>query len=78
MNNHIGQIYLLVRDYDEAIEYYSRVLGFKLIEDTELSKSKRLVVIGPDGYDPRIESYGKVLVFQDLYGNLWDFIHRNY
>ena len=78
MNNHIGQISLLVRDYDEAIEYYSRVLGFKLIEDTELSKSKRWVVIGPDGDDPRIESYGKVLVLQDLYGNLWDLIHRNY
>ena len=132
MNNHIGQISLLVRDYDEAIEYYTRVLAFKLIEDTELSKSKRWVVIGPDGdgpkgcnlllaqaasesqlkqvgfqtggrvflflyttdFDqfyqhlmtneveiingPRIESYGKVLVFKDLYGNLWDLIHRNY
>ena len=26
--------------------------------------------------EPRIESYGKVVVFKDLYGNKWDFIGR--
>jgi catechol 2,3-dioxygenase-like lactoylglutathione lyase family enzyme len=27
--------------------------------------------------DPRIESYGKVVVFKDIFGNKWDFIGRN-
>ena len=129
--NHIGQIALLVSDYDEAIDYYTQVLGFELIEDSVLSSSKRWVVIAPKGSNhqgcnlllakasnevqetyignqtggrvflflytsdfqeyhrnliqksveivngPRIESYGKVLVFRDLYGNLWDLIQTN-
>ncbi len=40
---------LVVREYDEAIRYYTRVLGFELIEDTELSASKRWVVVRPRG-----------------------------
>jgi len=27
--------------------------------------------------EPKTEEYGKVLVFKDLYGNLWDLIQRN-
>ena len=27
--------------------------------------------------EPRRESYGKVVVFRDLYGNLWDLVGRN-
>ncbi|TMJ15085.1 MAG: hypothetical protein E6G93_17765, partial [Alphaproteobacteria bacterium] len=30
----IGQVALVVRDYDEAIHFYVDVLGFTLIEDT--------------------------------------------
>ena len=124
MKNQIGQIALVVRDYDEALDFYINILGFILIEDTRLSDIKRWVVIEPGGsqnqscklllakatgeeqrkfignqtggrvflflytsdFDqfhlnlinnsveivngPRLESYGKVLVFKDLYGNL--------
>ena len=44
------QLALVVRDYDEAIEYYTRVLGFRLIEDTPLS-GKRWVRVAPPGGD---------------------------
>jgi len=37
---------LLVRDYDEAIAFYCTVLGFRLIEDSDLGEGKRWVVIG--------------------------------
>ena len=37
----------LVRDYDEAIDYYCRRLGFELVEDTRLSASKRWVRVRP-------------------------------
>jgi catechol 2,3-dioxygenase-like lactoylglutathione lyase family enzyme len=40
---------LVVRDYDEAIAFYTRVLRFELVEDTRLSASKRWVVVRPGG-----------------------------
>ena len=40
---------LLVRDYDEAIDFYVTRLGFRLIEDTALDDGKRWVVVAPDG-----------------------------
>jgi catechol 2,3-dioxygenase-like lactoylglutathione lyase family enzyme len=120
----LGMITLLVDDYDEAIDYYTNVLGFTLVEDTPLSETKRWVVVSPsegarlllakatdesqmaaignqtggrvsfflytDNFDrdyerlsaqnvaftesPRIETFGKVVVFADKYGNKWDFI----
>ena len=127
MQQHLDAIALVVRDYDEAIDFYTRVLAFRLVEDTMLSPNKRWVVIAPPGsgigckillakasneqqmaaignqtggrvflflhtddfqrdYErmqqsgvhfieaPRIESYGRVVVFEDLYGNRWDLI----
>ncbi len=126
MAQRLSAIALVVRDYDEAIEYYTRVLDFKLIEDTQLSTEKRWVLIAPPGSSqpqlllaraanaeqatrignqtggrvflflhtddfwtdyqrmlergvrfcemPREESYATVVVFEDLYGNRWDFI----
>jgi catechol 2,3-dioxygenase-like lactoylglutathione lyase family enzyme len=130
MPQYIAQIAIVVRDYDEAIQYYTTVLNFELIEDTKLSEEKRWVVIQPKGSNngcklllakaaspiqeqsvgnqtggrvflflhtddfdrdykdhtskgvvfvrpPVVEPYGKVAVFKDLYGNLWDLIQPN-
>ena len=126
MHQQLVNIALLVRDYDEALSFYTQKLNFQLIEDTELSPSKRWVRIAPpasqgcclllakaanpeqatrvgnqtggrvflfihtDDFNrdyqnlmqhkitisqpPRVESYGKVAVFEDLYGNLIDLI----
>lgn len=126
MNQSITQISLLVADYDEAIEFYTKRLQFRLVEDTVMSETKRWVVIAPQGNgscsillakasgeeqksqignqsggrvfiflstdnldrdyanmlsnkvkiirNPSEETYGKVLVFADLYGNQWDLI----
>jgi catechol 2,3-dioxygenase-like lactoylglutathione lyase family enzyme len=126
MPQQIAHITLLVRDYDEAIEFYTEKLHFKLVENTVLSETKRWVRVSPPGSDgcclllakaaskkqqdmvgnqaggrvflflftdnfqkdyqnlidqkitivrkPSVESYGKVAVFEDLYGNLWDLI----
>ena len=123
---HLGLVTLVVRDYDEAIAYYSRALGFELREDTPREGGGRWVVVAPPGAretglllaeastpaeadrvgdqtggrvglflttddfdgaykrmvaegvvfeeEPRYESYGAVVVFQDLYGNRWDLI----
>ncbi len=47
----LRSIALVVRDYDEAIAWYVRVLGFTLVEDTPLpgAGGKRWVVVGPAG-----------------------------
>ena len=125
MENHINQITLVVKDYDEAIAFYTQKLHFDLIEDTVLSETKRWVVVAPKNSQCQLllakaaneeqlksvgnqtggrvflfmntdnlerehqnlidnkvkivreskqENYGKVLVFEDLYGNLWDLI----
>lgn len=39
---------LLVRDYDEAIEYFTNALGFRLLEDSWLGDGKRWVVVAPE------------------------------
>jgi lactoylglutathione lyase len=127
MTQKIGYIALVVRDYDEAIAFYTNVLGFTLVEDTRLSDTKRWVLVAPPGNqsqcqlllakaarpeqqsrignqtggrvflflhtddfrrdyeamkergvkfirEPRDESYGRVAVFEDLYGNKWDLL----
>lgn len=140
---HIAHMALIVRDYDEAIAWYTGRLGFTLVEDTAQPESdtgsdvsnrsamKRWVTIRPPGasataaaillaraatprqaefignqaggrvllflatddFDrdyaaftsvgvefvrpPRVEPYGTVAVFADLYGNLWDLIESN-
>ncbi len=129
MKQRISHIALVVEDYDDAIEFYTKVLDFELLEDTRLSETKRWVMVAPPGakecclllakaankeqasrignqtggrvflflftddfwrdYNkmvsrgvhfvrlPHKEDYGRVAVFEDLYGNLWDFIEPN-
>lgn len=43
----LAMITLVVRDYDEAIDFYTRVMRFRLVEDTTLSATKRWVVVAP-------------------------------
>ena len=49
MKQHLAHIAVVVRDYDEAIAYYTNILGFTLIEDTILSETKRWVMVQPTG-----------------------------
>ena len=117
---------LLVADYDAAIAWYTRALGFQVFEDRPLGGGKRWVQIGPGDADdaslllaqpaddaqrarigdqtggrvdhflytddferdhasmsaagvtfleaPRVEPYGTVAVFVDLYGTKWDLL----
>ena len=43
----IAHVTLVVRDYDEAIDFYVSKLGFSLVEDADLGKGKRWVVVRP-------------------------------
>lgn len=49
MPAHIALTALVVRDYDEAIDFYTRALGFDLVEDTARPDSSRWVVVRPPG-----------------------------
>ncbi|MGF1683999.1 VOC family protein [Photobacterium minamisatsumaniensis] len=126
----IGNIALVVENYDDAIAFYTQKLQFKLIEDTDLGGGKRWVQVSPPNSngtnlllaqasndeqlksvgnqtggrvflflqtndfwrdynhmkandvvfneEPRVEAYGTVVVFQDLYGNKWDLLQLNH
>ncbi|MDN3383221.1 VOC family protein [Pseudoalteromonas sp. APC 3358] len=144
VQQHIGSIALVVKDYDDAIEFYTQKLNFELVEDTDLGEGKRWVLISPpnsngassngtcsngtnssrtnlllakattpeqmsaignqtggrvflflhtDDFwrdynlmlfkgvtfneEPRVEPYGTVAVFEDLYGTKWDLLQLN-
>jgi catechol 2,3-dioxygenase-like lactoylglutathione lyase family enzyme len=126
MARSIASLTLLVREYDEAIAFFTDALGFALVEDTPLGGEKRWVRVAPAGSngaclvlaradtpeqldhvgnqaggrvflfletgdfwsdyhrmqahgvqfseEPRHESYGWVVVFQDNCGNKWDLV----
>jgi catechol 2,3-dioxygenase-like lactoylglutathione lyase family enzyme len=128
MKQLIGQVTFLVREYDEAVRYFTEAMGFHVVADTPMGAGKRWVVVAPphgggpglllarattpeqaaavgrqaggrvflflqtDDFDrdyramkargvsfaeePRVEAYGTVAVFADLYGNKWDLLEH--
>jgi catechol 2,3-dioxygenase-like lactoylglutathione lyase family enzyme len=69
MKQSLGLVSLVVRDYDEAIAFYVGVLGFRLVEDTQVpehrnrgvvvdtqipEQRKRWVVVTPPGSPARL------------------------
>ena len=50
MNQNIAHIAIVVRDYDEAIDFYVNKLGFLLVEDSyQAEQDKRWVIVKPKG-----------------------------
>ena len=50
MKQSILHVALVVKDYDEAIEFYCKKLNFTLIDDTyQEAQDKRWVVVSPPG-----------------------------
>ena len=47
MSQYIANVAIVVRDYDEAINWYCEVLGFSLVEDSPLTDTKRWVRVAP-------------------------------
>jgi catechol 2,3-dioxygenase-like lactoylglutathione lyase family enzyme len=127
MRRSIAHVALVVRDYDEAIAFFTGKLGFTLLADEhQPEQDKRWVLVAPPGSsgtslllarastpeqaafignqaggrvflfletddfdrdhaamtaagirfarEPKQAPYGKVAVFEDLYGNLWDLV----
>lgn len=50
MKQSLGLVSLVVRDYDEAIQFFVQTLGFHLVEDTYIpEQDKRWVIVSPPG-----------------------------
>ena len=47
MPQNLAHVALVMRDYDEAIAYFTGALGFELLEDSDLGGGKRWVVVAP-------------------------------
>lgn len=52
MSSRLALAAVVVRDYDEAIAFYTGALGFELREDTAIGPDKRWVVVAPPGSGP--------------------------
>jgi catechol 2,3-dioxygenase-like lactoylglutathione lyase family enzyme len=126
----IGHITLLVKDFDEALSFYTEKLGFVKRQDTKFLNDNRWVTVSPKNqpepeltfvladteakkaavgkqagdhvfmtlqtddcrrdyqamkdkgvkfYDePSDQMWGVEVVFEDLYGNLYDLVQRKY
>lgn len=78
----LAQVALLVRDYDEAIAWYTRVLRLRLVEDTPLSATKRWVVVAPEGGAALLLARAatpeqQALVGRQAAGRVWLFVHTD-
>ena len=51
MKQRLAHIAIVVNDYDQAIKFYTGKLHFDLVEDTQLSETKRWVLVRPKGGD---------------------------
>jgi catechol 2,3-dioxygenase-like lactoylglutathione lyase family enzyme len=51
MIQRLACVALVVREYDEAIAFFTERMGFRLVEDTPLAPGKRWVVVAPPGPD---------------------------
>jgi catechol 2,3-dioxygenase-like lactoylglutathione lyase family enzyme len=49
MQQQLAHVALVVRDYDEALHFYTQKLGFRLVADTPLGGGKRWVLVAPPG-----------------------------
>jgi len=47
MPQSIAQLAILVRNYEEALEFFTRKLGFQLLQDTPLPDNKRWLLVAP-------------------------------
>jgi catechol 2,3-dioxygenase-like lactoylglutathione lyase family enzyme len=46
---YLGHIAFVVKNYDEAIEFFIEKLDFQLVEDTKLTDDKRWIIVAPPG-----------------------------
>jgi len=51
MTGSVSMVALVVRDYDEAIRFFTQSLGFELLEDAPQAGGKRWVRVAPRGGD---------------------------
>jgi catechol 2,3-dioxygenase-like lactoylglutathione lyase family enzyme len=49
MPQSLAHVTLLVRDYDEALDFFTQSLGFRVEEDTSLAAGKRWLIVAPPG-----------------------------
>ena len=68
---HINKITILVRDVDAAIRFYRDALGLKLIEDSLMSGSKRIVRLATSDSARR-----SILPIPNKGMNLWSVVKR--
>lgn len=84
MHQRLAHVTLLVREYDEAIAFYTNVLGFRLEADVDLGAGKRWVVVAPPGpagcgllLAQAVTDAEKHSVGRQGAGRVWLFLHTD-
>ena len=54
MTQQLHAVALLVREYDEAIDFFTRAMRFTLVEDRPMGPGKRWVTVAPSGGGARL------------------------
>lgn len=49
MYSRIAHVALVVKDYDEALQFFTQKLDFAILEDTKIDETKRWVIVAPPG-----------------------------
>ena len=55
--NRLGRVNLIVRDYDEALDFYTRKLGFTVVEDADYGCDRWLAIAQPGCPDVAVVLY---------------------
>ena len=84
IDRRIGSIALLVREYDEAIAFFTDALDFSLVEDTDLGGGKRWVLVSPPGAETclllakAVTSEQRAAVGNQSGGRVFLFLHTDH
>jgi len=50
----LTHVTILVKDYDEALDFYTKKLGFKIVEDAKMPSGDRWLTVAPPGDDVQV------------------------
>lgn len=83
MSRRLAYTSLLIDDYDVAVDHFTRVLGFVVLEDERISEQKRWIVVAPSAEGSALllakanTDEQRALIGKQGGGRVWLFLHTD-
>lgn len=83
MSRRLAYTSLLIDDYDVAVDHFTRVLGFVVLEDERIGESKRWIVVAPSAEGSALllakanTDEQRALIGKQGGGRVWLFLHTD-